>query len=219
MTIPQPLADSLADIRQKYGDEAMDDVQGYLKRNYPADKRAFLDVLYADLKAVRKSMARSASQFQDAAGKPWGEDQISNHIKALLDAKALNRVTAVVREAGMRGHVDITVEQRRLGVMWIAEAKLDGGPLYISGGLAQLHSRYASGFEEDVGLLIYCFGEKAKLVLAHWRTHMVAEKLQGFVRDWDDDDLSFWSEHEHVGTGSFLRTCHLIFPLYFKPEQ
>lgn len=197
----------------------MEDVSRFLQRNYPPDAKAFVDVLYRDLVELRRSMAMSAKQFYDASGKPWGEDQISNHIRAVLDASAMNRVTSVIREAGTRGHVDITVVQSRLNATWIAEAKLSDGPEYLSGGLSQLQSRYASGFEPDVALLIYCFGVRAKSALKNWRDHLGTSKLEGYIRDWDSDDLSFWSEHEHLGTGIHLRTRHLIFPLYFAPER
>lgn len=206
---------SLNDIRTQFGQEAMGQLRDHMRRNYPSSSAEFLEVLYADLDQIRVSMAQAAPNFAWSGGKHLSELQITNHIRAVLEGMACNRI--VTAEGGSRGHVDLTVRNTRLGAVWLGEAKIYNSDSYVWGGLLQLHTRYASGFEANVGMLIYHFKPKAQDALKQWRAHVNGRTDVLCKRTQDETKFSFYTEHEHVGTQNTLRIRHMIFPLYFDP--
>lgn len=100
---------------------------------------------------------------------------------------------------------------------WYAEAKLWNGPKYLSGGLNQLMTRYASGRQPMLGFFIYF--QKPDLVnkMADWRNHITINCLHGFVSHNEIDDFSIETIHNHQ-SGAAVVVRHFGINFCWDPD-
>jgi len=107
-----------------------------------------------------------------------------------------------------RGHADLCVESTHF--IWLGEAKIHNDYNWLLDGLKQLHTRYTTGREDGSGLLIYITRKNAKAVMEEWRKRLVDGNECGLKSTNDGQEkLTFWSLHQHEGSGYDINTKHI----------
>ncbi|CAN7323302.1 hypothetical protein ELH58_10330 [Rhizobium ruizarguesonis] len=144
------------------------------------------------------------------------EDGLSIEIVTFMKAMGFD----AAHDTQYGGHCDIVVEAKG-DFLWIAEAKIHKDYEWLLGGFEQLDRRYTTGLPgQDAGeMLIYCFGQRADLVLAEYQTRLEAARNDVNFDGTINGGLFRRSTHVHVGTGRDFRVRHTIVPLYFDPTK
>ncbi|MCB9794608.1 MAG: hypothetical protein H6741_17970 [Alphaproteobacteria bacterium] len=199
------------DFVKEYGERGL---RGYLERVSPLSAEEFIHRLYEDLDEAIDQIERAAHQLQGE-----GENKLRTRVLHHLRSKGYDARA----ESDERGHSDILVEQRSLRLVWLAEAKIHGEYDWLAKGLAQLHTRYATGRHPDMALLVFSFNLDTQAVVTEWQRRLEAAGYCGLVAGScapvGAAPLRFASRHVHAGSGLELQTRHLFASLYFKPED
>ena len=117
-----------------------------------------------------------------------------------------------------RGHPDFCVTS--MDYLWLGEAKIHKSYDWLLDGLKQLHTRYSTGREDGSGLLIYIKNANAKAAMDEWRKRLEDSKECNLKETNDGQEkLTFWSLHQHEGSGSDIQTKHIGISLYYNPEK
>ncbi|WP_141100847.1 hypothetical protein [Roseateles aquatilis] len=188
---------SLRDHLQACG---QDELLAQLRRLAPVSYEEFVSTLYEDLDQLIGLVEADAKDFQDAS-----EDELNRELVRLLNA----RFYAASHDHDEGGHVDVRVRSRDGRFSWLAEAKLDNGPAYLSKGVDQLTERYVRGTpgHHCGGFLVYVQKARCAERFATWRQHLAANASS--FEDLTVEDcksrqgLAFYSEFvlPRLGTG------------------
>jgi hypothetical protein len=175
----------------------------------PSSGEVFISRLYQELADILRNIEETANHRQDDS-----EDRITVDIVMMLRQSGFN----ATHDTETRGHVDIRVTNKSF--VWLGEAKIHSTYDWLLDGLKQLLSRYTTGRENGSGLLIYICGANAQSVMEKWRGRLEDGSECGLKKTEDNDEkLTFWSIHQHTGSGLDIRTKHIGVSLYFKPEK
>lgn len=176
----------------------------------PPKGDVFINRLYQEISNIVRHIEQSAQYRQNDS-----EDRITIDIVGLLRQSGYD----ATHDTDSRGHVDIRVNNDNF--VWLGEAKIHKSYNWLLEGLKQLHTRYLTGREDGSGLLIYFIKTaNAKSVMAEWRKRLEAGNECNLKETNDDvEKLTFWSIHQHEGSGLDVRTKHIGISLYYKPKK
>lgn len=181
----------------------------YLEIIDPLDGGIFISRLYQEIADIVQNIEQTAHRREED-----DEDRITSDIILLLRQTGYD----ATHDTENRGHPDIRIRNKQF--IWLGEAKIHRDYDWLLDGLKQLHTRYLTGREEGSGILIYIKGANAKKVMDEWRKRLdtgnecnLKETSNG------SEKLTFWSLHQHVGSGLDIRTKHIGVSLYYKPEK
>ena len=172
-----------------------------LRRLSPDSYQEFVEQLQEDLLYVVGLIEGDAKDFHDAL-----EDELNREIVRLLNA----RFYIASHDHDEGGHVDVHVRSPDGKYSWLAEAKIDNGPAYLTAGMHQLSDRYVRGTpDHNCGcFLVYIQKADCTERFAGWRKHFSGlgsdfEALEVFdatVRQ----GLSFRSDYvlDRIGKGA-----------------
>lgn len=151
----------LQDLLDTYGQPELIE---QLRRLQPADYDDFVDQLQKDLLYVIDLIEGDAKDFHDAS-----EDELNREVVRLLRARSYT----ASHDHDEGGHVDVHVRSRDGRFSWLAEAKLDNGPAYLTSGVHQLSNRYARGTQDHNhgALIVYIQKDRCTERFATWRKH------------------------------------------------
>lgn len=184
-------------------------IERYIGINCPNDSDMFIFRLYKELGFIVKDLESTAHLRQKDS-----EDKITTDIVLLLRRTGYD----ASHDADNRGHADLSVKSNKF--IWLGEAKIHRSYEWLLDGLKQLHTRYATGREDGSGILIYIKGANAKDVMDKWRSRLEQNRGCNLKETSDGDKkLTFWSVHQHAGSGFDVRTKHIGVSLYYKPEK
>lgn len=175
----------------------------------PPDGEAFISRLYLELSSIIRDIEQSAQYRQNDS-----EDRITVDIVHMLHRAGYD----ASHDTDSRGHIDLRVKSGTF--IWLGEAKIHRDYNWLLDGLKQLHTRYSTGREDGSGLLIYIKGSNAKAVMDEWRKRLEAGNECNLKETSDDSEkLTFWSLHQHEGSGLDITTKHIGVSLYYNPEK
>lgn len=196
-------------------------IEGFINRNGveelirimeirdPENSDIFIKRLYTEISDTVRHLEETANLRQNDP-----EDKITTDL--LLPLKQIGY--DATHDTDTRGHVDIRVKVRTF--VWLGEAKIHSSYEWLMDGLKQLHTRYSTGKEEGYGLIIYIKNKNAKSVMDEWRLRMEESGACGLkdARD-GEEKLTFWSIHQHAGSGLEIQNKHIGVSLYYMPEK
>lgn len=151
----------LKDLLEAYGQQELVE---QLIRLQPANYEDFVAQLRRDLMYVIGLVEGDAKDFHDAL-----EDELNRAIVRLMRSRFYN----ASHDHDEGGHVDIHIRSRDGRYSWLAEAKIDKGPAYLTAGVHQLSDRYARGTPEHNhgGFIVYIQKARCAERFADWRKH------------------------------------------------
>lgn len=201
---------SLASLKRLIRRQGVAWLQASVEILAPPDVETFIKRLYLEIDTVLRKFEETANLRQRDL-----EDRLNTDLVLLLRQRGYN----ANREEDHRGHTDILVRQEQY--TWIGEGKIHRSYNELFKGLRQLLTRYTTGREQYVGLIIYILNQNAKQVMQTWRDRLKKSVECGLQKIYEDPDnaLVFWSIHEHKGTGLELLTRHIGTSLYYAPED
>ena len=142
------------------------------------------------------------------------EDRITVDIVHMLHRAGYD----ATHDTDSRGHIDLRVKNGAF--IWLGEAKIHKGYDWILEGLKQLHTRYSTGKEDGSGILIYIKGSNARAVMEEWRKRLEAGNECHLKETRDGSEkLTFWSLHQHEGSGLEISTKHIGISLFYNPQK
>lgn len=175
----------------------------------PENSDVFIRRLYDEIAETVRLLEETAHLRQDDP-----EDKITIDLLLPLKRTGYN----ISHDTDTRGHIDIRVEAKKF--VWLGEAKIHSTYDWLLDGLKQLHTRYATGKEDGYGLVIYIKVKNAKAVMDEWRSKMEGCNACGLKEARDGEEkLTFWSIHQHAGSGLEISNKHIGVSLYYKPEK
>lgn len=165
------------------------DIAEQFDRICPENYEKFLGTLYKDLDFVVGLIEADAKDYHNAS-----EDELNRQIVRLLRARFYH----ASHDHDEGGHVDVRVESRDGQFSWLAEAKLDNGPVYLKSGMLQLTDRYSRGTPNHNagGFLIYIQKAKCSERFATWKEEFKNQKA-------DFEDLSIEDCKNRTGLAFF----------------
>jgi len=176
---------------------------------HPSQRDIFLDRLYQEISSVIRYIEQTAKHRQKDT-----EHRITIEIVGMLRRAGYD----ASHDKDHRGHSDFCVES--MDYLWFGEAKIHRGYDWLLYGLKQLHKRYSTGREDGSGIRIYIFGKNAKAVMDEWRKRLEVGNECNLKQTNDGQEkLTFWSLHQHTGSGLDLQTKHIGISLYYNPEK
>lgn len=201
---------SLASLKRLIRRQGVEWLQASVEILAPPDLETFIKRLYLEIDAILRRFEETANLRQGDV-----EDRLNTDLVLLLRQRGYN----ANREEDHRGHTDILVRQDQH--KWIGEGKIHRSYNDLVKGLRQLLTRYTTGREQYVGLIIYILNQNAKQVMRTWRDRLEKRLECGFHKAYEDPDnsLVFWSLHEHKGSGLELLTRHIGVSLFYAPED
>lgn len=145
-----------------------DELVEQLRRLQPESYQDFIEQLQRDLLFVVGLIEGDAKDFHDAL-----EDELNREIVRLLTA----RFQCASHDHDEGGHVDVRVRSRDGRFTWLAEAKIDKGPAYLTAGMHQLSDRYARGTPDHNhgGFLVYIQKARCAERFKEWRDHFCGQ--------------------------------------------
>lgn len=189
-----PLRDHLA----AYGPRGLIE---QLIRLEPESYEEFVSQLRRDLLFAVGKIEGDAKDFMDV-----GEDRLNREIVRLMSM----RFYIASHDHDEGGHVDIHIRSPDGRYSWLAEAKIDKGPAYLTAGMHQLSDRYARGTPDhnQGGFIIYIQRARSAERFAEWRRHFSGlgdqfEELEIFDSD-ARPGLAFDSRYvlDRIGAGA-----------------
>ncbi|MDP2308608.1 MAG: pentapeptide repeat-containing protein [Pseudomonadota bacterium] len=169
---------------------------------------------------LRRDVGRALEQLEATRHRQQGCDEAL--LRTTVHIYLLGRGYDATAETERGGHTDLLVQERDLGLTWIAECKVYTDLGKLLEGLHQLHTRYATGSEVELALVVFCFEPDAVSVARRWRERLNEERPCGMSGEPLDDDyspLSFFTRHTHEGSGREILTHHRFAALYWKPAD
>lgn len=189
----------------------------FIKRQLVASHAEFVECVQHDLDDALKRLENNPQHHARET-----EDETTQHIVDIMEA--IGYVASHNKQAG--GNVDITIENKRRGYVWIAEAKKFDDVGDLREGYLQLATRYTPQMGPDGklhgGLLAYLRRPDASTHMNSWKEHLLAQPVAvgATVEDCKIRlALGFLSEHKHASVGIPIRVWHVCVLLHFKPED
>ncbi|QOJ23589.1 MAG: hypothetical protein HRU78_07955 [Gammaproteobacteria bacterium] len=172
----------------------------------------FLEILHKDLQDCIESIEINPSVRQKDS-----EDRITEDVIGWLRARGYY----ASHDEQVGGHCDVVVRVRDKPFMWLGEAKKHSAYEDLQTGFNQLCTRYARGTpnNDNGGLIIYIYNEKATDVIAEWKKRLRNLELEKYYEKECDSrsHLSFYSTHTHQSSGLPYTVKHMGVVLHFKP--
>lgn len=165
-------------LREQLLAYGQDELLEQLRRLSPLDYSEFIQTLYGDLDTLIGLIEADAKDFQDSS-----EDELNRELVRLLNA----RFYIASHDHDEGGHVDVRVASRNGKFSWLAEAKLDNGPAYLSKGVTQLTDRYVRGTpNHNAGaFLVYIQKDKCSERFKTWR-----DEFSSKTSEYDELEIS-----------------------------
>ena len=177
--------------------------------NSPPDSDKFIERLYSEIASIVRTIEGTASIRKDD-----NEDRITLEIIQLLNQTGYN----ATHDTYTKGHVDIRISSNSF--VWLGEAKIHNDYEWLLDGMKQLHTRYSTGREDGLGLMIYIRNRDAKAVIDEWRKRLEENKYCGLKESKDGQEkLTFRTVHQHAGSGLDIETKHIGVSLFYNPEK
>lgn len=201
----EDMSSRLEEILQRHG---QDGFMRWIEINYPNDGEEFLRRLYKEMKRIVDYLESTAQDKQEDS-----EDKITRYVVGLLHQTGYQ----ATHDQDQKGRTDLIVW---IGdFKWLSEAKLHKDYDWLFHGLQQLQT-YATGREEGYGLLIYIRGQNARAVMEEWRTRLGGSS-DSYLKSIEDGNeaLTFWSTHEHQGSGADMNTKHIGVSIYYGSQK
>lgn len=145
-----------------------DDVRRLVARRGTVDAGTYLEALGEDIERAIQRLESKASKYHKD-----DEEKLTTFIAERLEAGG----HAAECEADNNGHVDLKVTKTKIGVLYLAEAKIHRSYEKNRKGMRQLLTRYASGKEKLGGFLLYITSPGAKRIVDKWRTEVRCREL------------------------------------------
>ncbi|MBD3308163.1 hypothetical protein GF339_17095 [candidate division KSB3 bacterium] len=201
---------SLASLKHLIRRQGIDWLQASVEILAPPDETTFITRLYREIEQILRRFEETANLRQKDL-----ENRLNTDLVLLLRQRGYN----ALREEDQRGHTDILVCQDQY--RWLGEGKIHRAYKDLFKGLRQLHTRYTTGRERHIGLIIYILNQNAKQVMRTWRKYLDKYLACGLKETGDDPEnaLAFWSVHQHKGSGLELFTKHIGVALFYAPED
>jgi hypothetical protein len=197
---------NIESIILRHGEEGL---MRYLEIIAPSDGNKFISRLYQELASIVQNLEETAQYRQNDS-----EDRITSDVVLLLRQSGYD----ATHDTDHRGHVDIRVKNKTF--VWLGEAKIHSNYSWLLDGLKQLHMRYSTGKEEGSGILIYIKGSNAKRVMDEWRKRLEADGECNLKETNEGiEKLTFWSIHQHEGSGLEISTKHIGVSLFYNPQK
>lgn len=203
------MTDSLASLKGALGNSTP--VQIMVDMAFATDHAQRLSLVERAIDWICQEFVKTSHVRQEMS-----EDGLT--IEIVTSLKAMGFQAAHDTQYG--GHCDIIIEAKD-EFLWIAEAKIHKSYDWLLGGFEQLDRRYSTGLVgQDSGeMIIYCFGQRADLVLAEFQKRLEAARKDVAFDSSVANGLFRRSTHVHINTGRDFRVRHKIVPLYFKPTK
>lgn len=171
------------------------------------------------LKATEKAINTGCSQLVQSKShkQDKSEDEISIDLCNMLKAAGFD----AAHDLFVNGHCDVVVRGKD-DFLWLAEAKKHDAYAWLEKGFQQLATRYSTGLpgQDHGAIIVYCYVQDAKAMLAKWRAKFCAEHPGHEVNDADGEDpLQFISIHDHSSSGLPFCIKHKAVPLHWHPED
>lgn len=201
-------AKTLAALTDALGGDA--GVKDALARAGKLGKKPFLAVLERDIDLSIRELESNAQHHLQSS-----EDLMSRMIVGFLKAKGYNATS----DENERGHVDILVKSTKLNLKWASEAKIHGAYDHALEGIKQLVTRYASGFDDHGGFVLYVRVAGAADVAKEFRKRLEAEPTCETVRTLDEAVVfRFRSIHRH-SSGIEYNVRHHVVLMHHEPKD
>ena len=197
---------NIENIILRHGKEGL---MRYLEIIHPSDGNKFISRLYQEIANIVQNLEETAHHRRND-----NEDRITSDIVLLLRQSGYD----ATHDTDSRGHVDIRVKNKIF--VWLGEAKIHSNYDWLLEGLKQLHTRYSTGREEGSGILIYIKVANAKAVIDEWRKKLESGRECNLKETSDGSEkLTFWSIHQHEGSGLDISTKHIGVSLFYNPQK
>lgn len=203
------MKDALMDFVELYGIEQLNKT---MEITAPVSQEIFISRLYKEIDKIVDGIERNPKiRAKDK------EDRLSEEIVTALNSAGYN----ASHDKYNRGHADICVEVKTF--KWIGEAKIHTSYHWLYKGFQQLHTRYTTGRECDVGILIYIRNVNANSVMTEWRGRLENQyKKKSRSIDFENCQsraVTFYSTHAHKSSGLLIKTRHMGVVLNYEPED
>lgn len=153
------------------------------------------------------------------------EDDVSIRLADLLEENGY----IAKHDVFNNGHVDLFVQSPDLKFKWLGEAKIYGGPKYLSTGFNQLNRRYSKGTVNECagGILIYITDTSltALDIINKWKTALTVKAIDDvamkeFVCSSNiENPLILDSTHTHHLSGLPYSIKHICLDLRYFPDD
>lgn len=200
---------SLAALRARFEGSVQAEVIGFI---FGQDHETRVRALQKAMDYACNELERNKNIYQNA-----GEELITVQICSMLRMAGFQ----AAHDTAVGGHTDVVVSGDD-NFLWLAEAKEHSCYAWLDKGFQQLCTRYSTGVPgQDHGeIIVYCFVENARRVLAKWREQLVLRNAG--VKTCDapcGNPLVFFSKHEHPSSGLDFHVRHKAVALYWSPAD
>lgn len=214
------LPDSMSIAQLRDFEKANPQMPQYAHRMTCTTYDQFVTTLYCEVDTIVAALVKDSNVLQ---GAHYSENALNADICRQLNGRGYQ----AHHDKNNRGHTDISVEYGRF--LWIGEGKKveSVNNTHLLKGYDQLIHRYVSGVAgaDQAGLLIYCYAPDSKHVVAKWREHLIDANGKNFgyaenITPCDDNEaLAFWSNNNHISSGSVLKIKHIGLTLHWEPPK
>jgi hypothetical protein len=171
----------------------------------------FVGLINRALDCALSYLAKNKNHVHDL-----GEDQLTVMLMA-----SLKSMTFSARHGeNVGGHCDLTIDGPN-GTLWIGEAKKFTSYAKLFGGARQLIDRYTTGLEgQDCGaIIVYISKPNALGIMTKWRAFLKRCVRSLLIAEPAADQLDFYTQIEHAGSGRMLNIRHVPAVLYHAPTD
>lgn len=160
---------------------------------------------------ILSEMARNRNHIHNLS-----EDQLT--VMLVMSLKSLTFMASHGTNVG--GSTDISVDGPN-NTIWLGEAKKHTSYGKLFGGARQLIDRYATGLEgQDRGsLIVYISRPNALKVMNRWREFLRRVVPGLVIIEPANDEIEFYTELRHHGSGRMLRIRHVAAALHHDPTD
>jgi hypothetical protein len=175
----------------------------------PKSEEVYIRRMYEELGLIIKMIEAGRKERSDD-----DEDRLSVEIVNCLNSAGY----FCQKDPTHGGHVDfLVIPERNKNFKWYGEAKIWDGVTYLSKGISQLISRYASGREKNLGFLIYFKSDSLVSKMTGWLDHLKAGGQIDSSKTKEIDEFSFTTSHPH-SSGTNIEIRHLAVNIHWNPS-
>ncbi|MBW8302671.1 MAG: hypothetical protein K0M78_01725 [Brevundimonas sp.] len=171
----------------------------------------FVALINKSIDWILGEMSKNKNHLHDLS-----EDQLT--VLVVISLQSLSFSAYHGRNVG--GSTDISIDGPN-NTMWLGEAKKHTSYGKLFGGARQLIDRYNSGLPgQDRGaLIIYTSKPNALRTMKRWRTFLRRAVPGLVILEPANDDLDFYTEIRHAGSGRMLKIRHVPAVLHHEPTD
>lgn len=196
----------------------------------------FLDFLYDDIDFVINRLSRHRDKYSEGMrnNPKQGEDLINSTICDILAGRGWE----AEHDTHVNGNADIVVSIKYEPYEWIGEAKIRSGNTNLEKGMKQLLHRYSTGrsFQNFGGLVVYVNDTSTNLkkIFEAWQEFILLPSKDSYdddgyllpalspvkeIKNCTENQLLFYSTHEHPSTGIDYTIRHMIIDFRHTPIE